>query len=378
MTTAPLTSIAAPGEWSRHARTWIGFPYPDVGFGAEVSLSLRYAQQAWAGVANALAAYEPVTVLVRPDCRDNARAMLAPEVELHETTLGNAWLRDRGPTFVHAGDGSVHAVTWELGERDRWDRPEGRAVATQVAAAAGVPSADSPLALGGGALQVDGEGTALVVESVVLDPRCNPGWTRTRVERELRERLGVSTVIWLPGELTLDEAARYDPERLDMVPTFDDPARLDMLAAFARPGVVLVHQQTNPAQPDYAASQEAFELLRESTDARGRRLTAIPLPAPRTTPPGCSYLNHYVANDVVLLGVFDDPADTLAAQILRRVYRDREVLMLDARGLYSAGGGIHCITQQQPEPPRTGSPAAPPRAPRRGPRHPEPGLPTPR
>lgn len=44
----------------------------------------------------------------------------------------------------------------------------------------------------------------------------------------------------------------------------------------------------------------------------------------------------------------DDPNDERALQVLREAYPGREVVGVDARPLYARGGGIHCITQQQP------------------------------
>jgi agmatine deiminase len=366
------TGMLMPAESAQHARTWMELPAPDLdsrpGFGAEGSPSLVRSQLAWAGVANALAGFEPVTVLVPPGYERSARRMLVSGVRIHqappdnEIPKDNAWLRARGPTFVHAADGSVRAVNWAFSgwgsaHFASWDA-EPR-VARAVADIAKVPVLDSPLALEGGALQVDGEGTALLAESVALDPNRNPGWTHQRVEAELAARLGVTTVIWLPGGLRGDHG-EWGPQ-----------GHVDMLACFARPGVALVHDQSDPGHPDHAVSRATTELLRGATDARGRRLTVIPLPAPsatRSTGFGSthsyvnhSYVNHYVANDVVLLGVFDDPADQLAGQILRRVYRGREILMLDATPIFAAGGGIHSITQQQPAPADTSPPSVRPR-----------------
>ena len=62
-----------------------------------------------------------------------------------------------------------------------------------------------------------------------------------------------------------------------------------------------------------------------------------------------SYVNHYVMNDAVLLGSFEDQNDKEAQAILRDCYPDREIVLIDARELFARGGGIHCITQQQPE-----------------------------
>ena len=61
-----------------------------------------------------------------------------------------------------------------------------------------------------------------------------------------------------------------------------------------------------------------------------------------------SYINHYVLNNAVLLCGFDDPRDKETKALMREIYPGREIVLLDARELFARGGGIHCITQQQP------------------------------
>jgi agmatine deiminase len=61
-----------------------------------------------------------------------------------------------------------------------------------------------------------------------------------------------------------------------------------------------------------------------------------------------SYINHYICNGAVILCAFDDPNDEVARGILEGVYPGREIVLVDARELFARGGGIHCITQQQP------------------------------
>ena len=55
-----------------------------------------------------------------------------------------------------------------------------------------------------------------------------------------------------------------------------------------------------------------------------------------------------LVNGAVIACAFDDPHDADAVAILREAYPGREVVTVDARPLFARGGGIHCITQQQP------------------------------
>ena len=89
------------------------------------------------------------------------------------------------------------------------------------------------------------------------------------------------------------------------------------------PGTVVLHRQDNPAHPDYEVYRELSAVLAGEVDAKGRPLRVIDVPAPTVLEDGegfvdWSYINHYVANNAVVLCAFDDPNDTIAAGILER------------------------------------------------------------
>lgn len=77
-------------------------------------------------------------------------------------------------------------------------------VAAEVAKRAGVPTIHTELVLEGGAIEVDGRGTAIVTESCVLNDNRNRGRSKSEVEAELRRLLGLHKVIWLPGIAGMD------------------------------------------------------------------------------------------------------------------------------------------------------------------------------
>src|SRR5699024_12250716 len=85
----------------------------------------------------------------------------------------------------------------------------------------------------------------------------------------------------------------------------------------------------------------------------GVPLRVVPVPASEALRDGevflhSAYVNHLVANRAVIACTFHDPMDAEAAAVLERGYPGRKVVGVDARELYARGGGIHCITQQQP------------------------------
>lgn len=361
-TTPPgARSVHMPAEWEPHEKTWIAFPPSNDTFGAADAASLTRARHAWAQVAATIARHEPVSMVVAPQDLEVARQMVSADVDLVAHALNDAWMRDIGPTFVWAerSPGStgvadetdtavrravLSAVDWTFNGwgAQSWASWEHDAqIGRFVAEYAGVPVLDSALVNEGGGFHVDGEGTVLLTETVQLDPGRNPGATRESVETQIHAHLGTSKAIWLPRGLTRD----YDQ--------FGTRGHVDIVAAFAGAGRILVHDQTDPAHPDHAVSLMIRRVLDGQTDARGRELEVIRVPAPTTLRDDhgyvdYSYINHYVANGVVVLCAFDDPNDAVAAEILAAAYPDRSIELVDAREIFANGGGIHCITQQQP------------------------------
>ena len=332
-----------PAETAEQSRIWMAFPPGGYTLG-DTEEQAHAARSTWAAVANAAAEFEPVTMVVDPADTAIARDYLSPAVEMVTAPLNDAWMRDIGPTFVTNDDGGLAAVDWVFngwGQQDwaSWDKDE--KIAARVAELAGVEHIASALVNEGGGIQVDGEGTVLVTETVQLDPDRNPGATKAQIEAELARTIGAIKVIWLPRGLTRD-SQRYGTR-----------GHVDIVVAIPSPGTLLVHAQNNPEHPDYEVSRELIAFLHGTTDAAGRSWNIVEVPAPETLRDDedfvdYSYINHLVVNGGVIACTFADPTDEKALAILADAYPGRRVVGVDARELFARGGGIHCITQQQP------------------------------
>src|SRR5262249_44671334 len=191
----------------------------------------------------------------------------------------------------------------------------------------------------GGALHVDGEGTLLTTEQCLLNPNRNPKLARETVEQCLKLYLGVDKVIWLGSGFS----------------DIETDGHVDNIACFAAPGKVIAGVPPHN-HPDREPVKAAMHRLREARDAQGRALEIIELPQPkklRTSWSGrlleTSYVNFYLANGAVVMPAFSDPHDEKARTILAQCFPGRDIMQIDALDIVQGGGGIHCITQQEPQ-----------------------------
>jgi agmatine deiminase len=332
-----------PAETAPQDRTWMAFPRPGLTLGDD-PVSADAAMDAWAATANTIAEHQPVTIVVDPVARGAAVARLSGSVEVLEAPLDDFWMRDIGPTFVTSGEG-LGAVDWIFNgwganPWSTWTRDA--AIGSLVGSASGATVLPSLLVNEGGAIHVDGAGTVLVTETVQLDPRRNPYASRGLVEAELQRLLGVRDVVWLPRGLTRD----YDG--------FGTRGHVDMVATFASPSLLLVHAQPDAGHPDHLVMPQIRAALSASFEELGRSVDVVEVPAPSMLhddggPVDWNYVNHVVVNGAVIACAFGDPvADDRARGILADAYPGREIRSVDAREVFARGGGLHCITQQQP------------------------------
>jgi len=300
---------------------------------------LGHARAAWAAVANAIAQFEPVTMLARPTDAAECRNLLSDRVSVLAADIDDSWMRDTGPNFVVSADGELGASLFLFnawgGKHSPWaaDATVGHRVAERL----GIRTFTSTLVLEGGAVNVDGEGTLLTTSQCVLHDNRNPGLDRARAGQLLCDALGASRVVWLPG----------DPEDTET------DGHIDGIACFVSPGRVLVELCPATGTKRYDTTRQNLEVLRSQADATGRALQIETIEeaweADRSSDIyAATYVNYYLANGAVIMPAFGIDRDADARATLARLYPDREIVQVDATTIAFGGGGIHCMTQQQP------------------------------
>ncbi len=322
--------MRTPAEWEPHERTLMGWPCRRELWGQTID----QARADYATVANAVAAFEPVTMIANPgkDSAD-ARAACGEGVEIVGLPIDDSWLRDSGPIYTYDDEGDRVAVHFRFnawGEKfPPWDRDAeiGRLIAEHL----GDEVRSSPIVLEGGSILTDGRGTLLTTEQCLLAPSRNPSLSQEEIEAELRASLAVERIVWLGHGLIEDR---------------DTDGHVDLIAAFTASDHVLL-QTVGEQNPNYQFCEENRSRLQHA-NIEVTVLPYLPYAEVAGEEVAASYLNFYICNRAVIVPVAGADTDAQALEIIASVYPGREIVPVPGLVIAFGGGGPHCITQQVP------------------------------
>jgi len=321
------------------------------------------ARKVFSEVARAISRSERVTVIASDLAYDTARKMLPDNIRVIEMSSNDSWARDYAPTFLKNKNGVIRGVDWYFnawgglydGLYFPWDKDNRMARKICDLYDIDVYNAQDFI-LEGGAFHTDGQGTIITTEACLLSKGRNSNLSKMEIEKKLKDYLGAEKVIWLKNGIYNDETNEH----------------VDNICAFVSPGEVVLACCDDKNDPQYEMSKSCFDILSKEKDAKGRsfKIHKLPLPKPifmtayeceglidfngkPTRTEGerlaASYVNFYIANDSIIMPAFNDENDKKAKNILRDIFRNREVIQIYARDILIGGGNIHCITQQIPD-----------------------------
>jgi agmatine deiminase len=339
-----------PAEWEPHRATWIAWPHHEPDWpGKLAAIPWVYAE-----IVRVLADHEPVEILchnaaVLADARTalDAHEVRRDRVRLHEVPTDRVWLRDSAPIGVLDASASPVLLNWGFNAWAKYDNWHSDArVGEAIARIAGLPrqvptrSDGTPLVLEGGGVDVNGRGLLLVTEEWLLtDIQIrNPGLGRRDYEEMFREWLGAQRTIWL-GEGCVGD---------------DTHGHIDDVARFVSSDTIALAVEDDPSDENHARSLDnlrRLERLAASGDAGPLRIVKLPFPRPVVMDGArlpASYLNFYIANDVVIVPTFNDPNDRVALNTLADLIPSHRIVGIHAVDLVWGLGTLHCLTQQEP------------------------------
>ena len=340
-----------PAEWEPHKATWVGWPHNKTDWPG------KFAVIPWvyAEIVRKLTPGETVRIIVNSEQHQaSAREVLfkadveLDRVEFFRFPTNRGWTRDFGPIFIKKDEERPETAIVRF-RFNAWakykDWKNDDTVPEQAARSLGLQIfrarfGNRDVVLEGGAIDVNGRGTLIATEECLLNQNVqvrNPGLSREDLEAIIRDNLGVTNILWLNRGIEGD----------------DTHGHVDDLCRFVNSTTVVICEEKNPTDPNYAVLRENLDRLKSMRLEDGSKINAIPIPMPeplvfygQRLP--ASYANFYIANSAVLVPTFNDPNDRIALGIISELITDRPVIGIHAVDLVWGLGTLHCLTQQQP------------------------------
>lgn len=201
------------------------------------------------------------------------------------------------------------------------------------------PVVPGGIALEGGGIESDGQGTLMTTTHCLLSPNRNPHMDQAATEAFLKQRFGLKRVLWLRnGYLAGD----------------DTDSHIDTLARFCDPETIAYVQCTDESDEHYEALRLMEQELKAFRTPGGQpyRLVPLPMPSPVYAEEGyrlpATYANFLIINGAVLVPVYGVPEDDAAVERLRPLFPGREIIAIDCSALIRQHGSLHCISMQYP------------------------------
>lgn len=342
-TSAPEDLLAMPPQWTRHECTIMAWPFHE---SEEWMVPIEDARRQYLEFLTNLARVDKVLLLVRPeDVRD-----LPPVIKETQTItvltlpLNDVWTRDYAPIFITNSTTRL-PVVWEF---TAWggkftadaDQVAWRPILTNLGHEQFIRG---PLALEGGAVEVDGKGYALSTRSCLLSPSRARGHSEEETIKTLKTYFGVHTVVLLGS---------------GFVGSDHTDGHIDMTARFTPSGDIVANWCEDTAHPSAQAFADNEAVLRSLCETRGGAVRRVPIPRRVITGPNwgggtvvapANYMNFYATHCTVFVPQFNDTQDAVAIKIIQECFPEHEIMGLPADDLVRGGGGIfNCLTQQVP------------------------------
>lgn len=333
-----------PAEWVRHRATWLSYPHSD--------------SYSWPGTLpkvfpfinrfiRELSFHENVCINVRDealkqqvyhDLEKEGAVMSSVELLLHPTN--DAWCRDHGPAFVVNRDPGIPkaVVNWKFNAwGNKYPHELDDRIPAVIAAHLGLKIFTPGIVMEGGAVEFNGKGTVLTTRACLLNPNRNPGLDEREIESYLMDWYGVEQVLWLEEGIDGD----------------DTNGHIDDIARFFKEDGLIAMAEPRKEDPNHAILGANLKKLKSLRLLSGKQpdIAEIPMPSPviyegQRLP--ASYANFYIANDAVIVPVFNCREDDTACKVIEECFPERKIVPIDSREIIWGLGSFHCLSQQEP------------------------------
>lgn len=331
--------IYYPPEWLPQRSLWLSFPHNDNEWQEAASDGLQQIQSFYRELIVKVLDYQNIDLIFHSkDTQKQEQNFLdslsAKKFSLnsHVIAHNDIWIRDYGPFFVK-NDKETEILNFEFnawGEKfPPWDLDN--KVPLELASRLAYKSTDFDFILEGGALEFNGAGVLMTTKQCLLNPNRNPKYQQEEIEEFLKRAFNLDKILWLERGLEGDHTDGH----------------IDDFARFISDKKILVCQSDDPKNPNYEHLRESAKYLTQ----QGFELDFLPLPKDMKRSGEylpASYANFILLNGAVLIPSFNCAEDDLVQEVFTRNFPSRKVLSIDSSFLIQEGGGLHCMTKQEP------------------------------
>lgn len=334
-----------PEESAPHEGTWLQWPH-EYQYGKTYRNRL---DETWVDMTKALVQSEKVHLIVYDQTEKERVLELLKKsnvpvdrVDFTISPTDDVWVRDNGPIYVKDKNGKLLIQDWGFnGWGKKADYGNCDKIPSKLAADQHTPkiNLNNVMVNEGGSVEIDGRGVLMACKSSILNENRNPGMTQQQAEAIFTKYLGVTEFIWLEGKAGLDITDMH----------------IDGFARFANTSTIITMSDEDLLY--WQVPEKDINTLYDATNKRAEPYQFVKLPLTKNnvvTKYGKnvgkgSYINYYIANNVVLVPNYNDPNDAVANNLIQQLYPGRKVVGIDCRNLFANGGMVHCVTQQQPQ-----------------------------
>ncbi len=328
-----------PAEWEKQQSTWTAFPFDPNEWHAQ----LANAQAEIIAFVTTLANHgQNVHLACRNQKMQSLAKAMTHKIDHHIDNIdypimeyGDIWLRDTGPITVTNSIERRARIFRFNGWGEKYIMDGDSLIGQSIAKLQQLPSDISNTILEGGAIDVDGAGCAVTTEQCLLNPNRNLGMSKNDIEIILKQSLGIEKLLWLGNGLTADHTDGH----------------VDNLARFIAPGHILIPKADNKAATIKDPNTDIFNDAAERAKKFGlivSRIQSVGLYEIEDCIAPASYMNFYIANDVVIIPQFNASNDSLAVETIAQHFPKKQCIGLQSLALLSGGGSFHCVSQQLP------------------------------
>lgn len=332
-----------PAEWEPQTAIWLSWPHKRASWPGQ----FRPIPYVFAGIVTQISRFEEVRINCAAALQPRAKRLCAKagadmtKVTFYDHPTNDAWCRDHGPIFVRNDQTREIAVTdwvhtaWG-GKYPPYDLDN--TIPPLVAKKLKLRRFENDMVLEGGSIEVNGGGLLLTSEQCLLNKNRNPHLTREQIEQNLRDYLGVKTVLWVGEGIVGD----------------DTDGHIDDITRFYRADGFITCVESNRRDPNHKLLAENLERLQGFRTPQGRKFSVVELPMPKPfafqgQQVPASYANFLIINGAVLVPTFrQKKRDAEACAIIGGCFPGREIIPIDCYELIWGLGTLHCISQQQP------------------------------